>query len=214
MGREDQHRLDLLSNLLYVIGLLLCRKLLKEIALTGKDVRICDGNRGSGATAEAMLAVGGEETKVVLVYQARQMFKEKAKGGAPKNDKDYTPNDCYFSNNSGSHHRFSWDKLSKSPIDIAQVSMGAAVAARFAASAPATSSTINAFVLRTRKWATKKMVDLTTTLRTKKKAKLVRTALSERKPSYVSIIEDMYDPGFLSQDYLAHCMEQATQDLN
>jgi hypothetical protein len=163
---------------------------------------------------EATLAVGGEEAKVVLIYRARQMFKEKAKGGAPKDDQDYTPNDCNFSNNSGKHHRFSWNKLSKSPIDIAQVSMGAAVGAGFAASAPATSSTIDAFFLRTRKRATKKMVDLAATPRTKKKAKLVRTALSERQPLYVSIIEDMYDPGFLSQDYLAHCMEQAVQDLN
>ncbi len=148
----------------------------------------------------------------MLIYQARQMFKEKAKGSVPKDDKDYTPNDCNFSNNSGSHHWFSWNKFSKSPIDIAQVSMGAAVCAGFAASAPATSSTINTFVLRTRKRATKKMVDLTTTPRTKKKAKLVHSALSECKPLYVSIIEDMYDPGFLSQDYLAHCMEQAAQD--
>ncbi len=114
----------------------------------------------SGATAEAMLAVGGEEAKVVLVYQARQMFKEKAKGGALKDDKDYTPNVCNFTYNSQSHHRFSWNQLSKSPTDIAQVSMGAADGVGFASSAPATSSTIDAFVLRTRNWATKKMVDL------------------------------------------------------
>ncbi len=31
---------------------------------------------------------------------------------------------------------------------------------------------------------------------------------------YVSIIEDMYTTDTLSQDYLAHCMEQAEQDLN
>jgi hypothetical protein len=142
------------------------------------------------------------------------MFKERAKGGAPKDNKDYTRNDHNFSKNSGSHHWFSWNKLSERPIDIAQVSRGAAAGAGFAASAPATASTISAFVLRTRKRATEKMEDLTTTLRTKKKAGLVRTALSECKLSYVSIIEDMHDPGFLSQDYLSHCMEQADQELN
>jgi hypothetical protein len=63
-------------------------------------------------------------------------------------------------------------QLSGRPIDIAQVSRGAAVSARFAASAAATASTINAFVLRTRKWATKKMVDLTTTPRKKRKPSL------------------------------------------
>jgi hypothetical protein len=86
--------------------------------------------------------------------------------------------------------------------------MGAAVDAGFASSAPDTFSTINVFVLRTRKWATKRMVDLTATPRTKKKAKLVRTALSERQALFVSIIEEMYDPGFLSREYLSHCMEQ------
>ncbi len=179
-----------------------------------RDVRIRGGNKGSGATAEATLAVGGEEAKVVSVYQARQMLKEKAKGGAPRDDKYYTPNDCNFTYNSQSHHWFSRNQLSKRLIDIAHVSMGAAAGLGFASSPPATSSTINAFVLRTRKWATKKIVDLTTAPRTKKKAKLMCTALSEHQPLYVSIIKDMYDPGFLSQDYLAHCMEQVTQDLN
>jgi hypothetical protein len=68
------------------------------------------------------------------------MFKERVKGGAPKDGKDHTPNDYNFSKNSGSHHRFSWNKLSESPIDIAQVSRGAAVGAGLAASAPVTSS--------------------------------------------------------------------------
>jgi len=104
--------------------------------------------------------------------------------------------------------------MAKTPIDIAQVSMGAAAATRSAAAAPDAASTIDAFVLRTKKRATKKMVDLETTPRTKKRAGLVRTALTERKPMYVSIIEDMYNPNKLSQDYLAHCMEQAEQDLN
>ncbi len=58
------------------------------------------------------------------------------------------------------------------------------------------------------------MVDLQTTPRTKKRAGLVCTALAERKPTYVSIIKDMYNPDNLSQDYLAHWMEQAEQDLN
>ena len=104
--------------------------------------------------------------------------------------------------------------MAKTPIDIAQVSMGAAAATGSAAAAPDAASTIDAFVLRTRKRATEKMVDLQTTPRTKKRAGLVRTALTERKPTYVSIIEDMYNPNKLSQDYLAHCMEQAEQDLN
>ncbi len=55
--------LDLLSNPLYTIDLLLCRKLSKEITLIG-DARIRDGNRGSGATAEATLAVGGRRQRL------------------------------------------------------------------------------------------------------------------------------------------------------
>jgi hypothetical protein len=62
--------LDLISNPHYVMDLLLHLKLLKEITLTG-DVRICDGNRGSEATAKATSAVGGEEAKVVPILQAR-----------------------------------------------------------------------------------------------------------------------------------------------
>ena len=72
------------------------------------------------------------------------------------------------------------------------------------ATSPDSSGTIDAFVLSTRKQATEKMVDLQTTPRTKKRAGLVRTALAERKPTYVSIIEDMYNPDKLSQDYYAH----------
>ena len=97
---------------------------------------------------------------------------------------------------------------------MAWLSRGAAAAAGFAAAAPVAASTIDAFVLRTRKRATEKMVDLQTTPRTKKRAGLMRTALAEREPTYVSIIKDMYNPDKLSQDYLAHCMEQAEQDLN
>jgi hypothetical protein len=163
--------LDQLSNPLYATDLSLHRKVTTENTLT-VDVRIHDSDRGSGATVEAMLAAGGEEAKVVSISQACQMLKERAKGGAPKDNEDYTPNDCNFSKNSGIHHWFSWNKLSERQIDVAQVSMGAAVGAGFTAAAQASASTIDAFDLRTRKRATKKMLDLTTTLRTKKRAGL------------------------------------------
>jgi hypothetical protein len=104
--------------------------------------------------------------------------------------------------------------LSESQIDVSQVSRGSYAAAGLSAATPPDSAgTIYAFVLRTRKRATKKMEDLQTTPRTKKRAGLVRTALTDRKPTYVSIIKDMYNPNKLSQDYLAHCMEQVEQDL-
>ncbi len=55
-------------------------------------------------------------------------------------------------------------------------------------------------VLRTRKRATEKMVDLAATPRTKKKAKVVCTALSQCNPTYTSVINNMASPGVLSQD--------------
>ena len=150
----------------------------------------------------------------MLIAQARRMFKESAKG-KPKDEENYTPNNMNFSKNSGNHHRFSRNDLSESQIDVSQVSRGSYAAAGLsAATPPVFAGTIDAFVLRTRKGATQKMVDLQTTPRTKKRAGLVRTALAEREPTYVSIIKDMYNPDKLSQDYLAHCMEQAEQDLN
>ena len=148
------------------------------------------------------------------IAQAHRMFKESAKG-KPKDEENYTPNNMNFSKKSGNHHRFSRNDLSDSQTDVSQVSRGAYAAAGLsAATLPVFAGIINAFVLRTRKWATKKMVDLQTTPRTKKRAGLVRTALAEHKPTYMSIIEDIYNPDKLSQDYLAHCMEQVEQDLN
>ncbi len=97
------------------------------------------------------------------------------------------------------------------------MSRGSYAAAGLSAATPDSAGTINAFILRTRKRAIEKMVDLQTTPRTKKRAGLVCTALTGRKPTYMSIMEDMYNPDKLSQDYLAHCTEQAEQaeqDLN
>ena len=128
------------------------------------------------------------------IVQACRMFKESAKG-KPKDKENYTPNNMNFIKNSGNHHRFSWNDLSESQIDVSQVSRGLyAAAGLLAATPPDSAGTIDVFVLRTRKRATEKMVDLQTTPRTKKRAGLVRTALVERKPTYVSIIEDMYNP--------------------
>ena len=71
----------------------------------------------------------------------------------------------------------------------------------------------DAMVLRTRKRATEKMVDLAATPKTKKKAMVVHTALSQRNPAYTSVIDDMAGPGVLSQGLLTYCMEQAAQEL-
>jgi hypothetical protein len=209
--------LDLLSNPHYAINLSLRRKLWKEVNLT-MDVRVCcDGGRGGGATAKVAAAAWGpgkeNRAAVMSIAQARWMFKESAKG-KPKDEENYAPNNLNFSKNSGNHHCFSWNDLSESHIDVAQVSRGSYAAAELSAATPDSAGTIDAFVLRTRELATKMMEDLQTTPRMKKRAGLVRTALAERKPTYVRIIKDMYNPDKLSQDYLAHCMEQVEQDLN
>jgi hypothetical protein len=68
-------------------------------------------------------------------------------------------------------------------------------------------------VLRMRKRATEKMVDLAATPRTKKKAMVVCTALSQRNSTYTSVIDNMTGPGVLSQDLLTYCMEQAAQEF-
>ncbi len=141
------------------------------------------------------------------------MFKESAKS-KPKDKENYTPNNMNFSKHSENHHRFSWNDLSESQIDVSQVSRGSYAAAGLSGATPDSAGTIDAFVLRTRKRTTEKMVDLQTALRMKKRAGLVYTALVERKPMYVSIIKDMYNPDKLSHDYFANCMEQAEQNLN
>jgi hypothetical protein len=57
------------------------------------------------------------------------------------------------------------------------------------------------------------MVDLAATPMTKKKAMVVRTALSQRNPACTSVIDIMAGPGVSSQDLLTYCMEQAAQEL-
>ena len=107
---------------------------------------------------------------------------------------------------------FSRNKLSENPIDINQVSRDAFAAAGYATTGTAASSN-KAMILRTRKRATEKMVDLASTPRTKRKAVVVHTVLSGRNAMYVSIIDDMAGPGVFSQDLLAYCMEQAAQEM-
>ena len=107
---------------------------------------------------------------------------------------------------------FSRNKLSESPIDVNQVSRDAFSAAGYATAGTAVSSN-ESMILRTRKRATEKMVDLAATPRTKKKAMVVRTALSGRTAAYVSVIDDMAGPGVFSQDLLSYCMEQAAQEM-
>ncbi len=187
--------LDLLSNPHYAINLSLRRKLGKEVDLM-RDVRVRrDGGQGGGATAKAVAAAWGprEENRaaVVLITQARRMFKESARG-KPKDKENYTPNSMNFSKISGNHHHFSWNDLSECQIDFSQVNRGSYAAAGLSAATPDSVGTIDAFILRTRKRATKKMVDLQTTPRMKMRAGLVRTALTERKPTYMSIIKDIY----------------------
>ena len=79
-----------------------------------------------------------------------------------------TPSDTAFSKSAGSHHRFSRNKLSESPIDVNQVSRDAFAAAGYATAGTAVSSN-ESMIVRTRKWATEKMVDLAATPRTKKR---------------------------------------------
>ena len=56
----------------------------------------------------------------------------------------------------------------------------------------------DAMVLRMRKRATEKMVDLAATPRTKKKVMVDCTALSQCNPAYTSVINNMASPGVLS----------------
>jgi hypothetical protein len=212
--------LELLQNPTYAIDLSLRRKLSKEVSLT-RDVRLRDdGVYGRGATAavaggvDGTAAAGGGVAKVVVhsIQQARRILKDRAKGGAQKAG-DMTPSDSAFSKSAGSHHRFSRNKLSESPIDVNQVSRDAFAAAGYATAGTAVSSN-ESMILRTRKRATEKMVDLAATPRTKKKAMVVRTALSGRNAAYVSVIDDMAGPGVFSQDLLAYCMEQAAQEMD
>jgi len=208
--------LELLQNPTYAIDLSLRRKLSKEVSLT-RDVRLRDNGVYGGATAavaggvDGAAAAGGVAKVVHSIQQARRILKERAKGGAQKAD-DMTPSDTAFSKSAGSHHRFSRNKLSESPIDVNQVSRDAFSAAGYATTGTAVSSN-ESMILRTRKRATEKMVDLAATPRTKKKVMVVRTALSGRNAAYVSVIDDMAGPGVFSQDLLAYCMEQVAQEM-
>jgi len=210
--------LDLLQNPTYAIDLCLRRKLSKEVSLT-RDVRLRGDGVNGGATvvaaggADDAAAAGGVAKKEVhSIQQARRILKERAKGGERKAG-DMTPSDAAFSKSSGSHHRFSRNKLSENPIDVNQVSRVAFAAAGYATAGTAASSN-KAMILRTRKRAMEKMVDLAATPRTKRKAMVVRTALSGRNATYVSIIDDMAGgPGVFSQDLLAYCMEQADLEM-
>jgi len=209
--------LDLLQNPTYAIDLCLRRKLSKEVSLT-RDVRLCGDGVDSGATvavaggADDVATAGGVAKKEVhLIQQARRILKERAKGGERKAG-DMTPSDTAFSKSAGSHHRFSRNKMSENPIDVNQVSRDAFAAAGHATAGTAASSN-EAMILRIRKRATEKMVDLEATLRTKRKAMVVRMALSRCNATYVSVIDNMAGPGVFSQDLLAYCMEQAAQEM-
>ena len=74
------------------------------------------------------MAEAGEAAQVHSIQQAHQILKERAKGGKRKAG-DMTPSDTAFSKSAGSHHRFSRNKLSESPIDVNQVSRDAFAAA-------------------------------------------------------------------------------------
>ena len=109
-----------------------------------------------------------------------------------------SPSDTAFSMSAGSHHHFSHNKFSENPIDVNQVSRDDFAAAGYTTTGAAASSN-EALILRTRKRVTENMVDLAATPRTKRKAKVVHTALSGCNATYVSVI--------------AYCMEQVAQEM-
>ena len=209
--------LDLLQNPTYAIDLCLRRKLSTEVSLT-RDVRLRGNGVNGGATvaaaggADDAAAAGGVAEKEVHSIQQAHRILERANEGGEQKAGDMTPSDAAFSKSVGSHHRFSRNKLSENPIDVNQVSRDAFAAAGYATTGTAASSN-KAMILRTRKRATEKMVDLAVTPRTKRKVMVVRTALSGRNEAYVSIIDDIAGPGVFSQDLLAYCMEQAAQEM-
>ena len=150
--------------------------------------------------------------EVHSIQQARRILKERAKEGGERKAGDMTPSDAAFSKSAGSHHHFSRNKLSENPIDVNQVSRDAFAAAGYATTGTAASLN-EAMILQTRKRVTEKMVDLAATPRTKRKAMVVRTALSGRNEAYVSVIDNIAGPGVFSQDLLAYCMEQTAQEM-
>jgi hypothetical protein len=172
-------------------------------------------------------AGGGDTAKaatIVLLPQAKKILKERAKTFARGNAKngDMTPGDLAFLKNAGNHHRFSWNHLSESPIDVGQLSRdaSAAVGGGYAAAAADNSSdaaiaaaakkvAIAAAVMRTQKCATRTFVDLNKSPWTRRFCSTVYNALVKGKTKYVIIIEDTFSPEILSQELPAYCMEQA-----
>jgi hypothetical protein len=138
--------------------------------------------------------------EVHSIQQARRILKERAKEGGERKAGDMTPSDAAFSKSAGSHHHFSRNKLSENPIDVNQVSRDAFAAAGYATTGTAASLN-EAMILRTRKRVTEKMVDLAATPRTKRKAMVVRTALSGRNEAYVSVIDNIAGPGVFPRIY-------------
>jgi hypothetical protein len=140
---------------------------------------------GSVAAMTDGAVIAGRVVQVHSIQQACRVLKEKVKGGAQKAD-DMTPSDTAFSKSAGSHHRFSQNKLSESPIDVNQVSRDSFAAAGNTTAGTAMNSN-DAMVLRARKQATEEMVDLAATSRTKKKAMVVtRCSLNANRPIPVS----------------------------
>ncbi len=79
-----------------------------------RDVRLCgdsvDGEAtvaAAGGADDAAVAGGVAKKEVHSIQQARQILKERAKGGKRKAG-DMTPSDTAFSKSAGSHHHFSF----------------------------------------------------------------------------------------------------------
>ena len=121
-------------------------------------------------------------------------------------------NENFVSNSSNRHYR---NRLENEPVNVNVVSARAASAAGIsspsaggAAGAGISSPSVTRMVDRTRLKATRKMIDPSSTPRTKKRACIVRVALAERNQSFVSIIEDTLPA--CSQEALDVCMLQAS----
>ena len=118
-------------------------------------------------------------------------------------------NENFVSNSSNRHYR---NRLENDPININAVSARAASAAGIsspsAGAAGISSPSITRMVDRTRLKATRKMIDPSSTPRTKKRACIVHVALAECNQSFVSIIEDTLPA--CSQEALNVCLLQAS----
>ena len=121
-------------------------------------------------------------------------------------------NENFVSNSSNRHYR---NRLENEPVNVNVVSAMAASAAGIsspsaggAAGAGISSPSVTRMVDRTRLKATRKMIDTSSTPRTKKRACIVRVALAECNQSFVSIIEDTLPT--CSHEALDVCMLQAS----